>query len=252
MLWLNPGVLIAHRQVQFFSASPLQYHGSEVAMKRSALILGLFALGATVTLSDPAHARWRRQSRGRMRSHQRDRIANRDRPAYYQPTSTPQTYQSGASVQFQPDYSATRSSDGRLTEQQVQNFRTTYDQQQSRQGPHDSDISRYRLTIPNVKWRSAYGLIAIYGLRPHEVFSCDLSRFPLLQVNEGTKTDQRVVYPFSPEWADQWDLVGDLPTVSGKTTTDLGLRVTHAFSRYSLPFPPLSFASLLSRAIDGL
>lgn len=104
--------------------------------------------------------------------------------------------------------------------------------------PSDSEVTHYRLTIPNLEWRRAYSLIAVYGLRPHEVFSCDLSRFPLLQVHDGTKTDQRLVYPFYPEWAEQWDLQGDLPSVTGANNTALGQRVTQSFKRYSIPFPP--------------
>lgn len=104
--------------------------------------------------------------------------------------------------------------------------------------PSDSDIAHYRATIPNPDWQRVYSLIAVYGLRPHEVFNCDLERFPLLQVHDGTKTDQRLVYPFYPEWAERWDLVGSLPACTGATNTDLGQRVTHAFTRYKIPFPP--------------
>lgn len=104
--------------------------------------------------------------------------------------------------------------------------------------PSDLEVSQQRLAIPNLQWRRAYSLIAVYGLRPHEVFNCDLARFPLLQVHDGTKTDQRLVYPFYPEWSERWDLVGELPSVTGKTNTDLGNRVTHAFDRYQIPFVP--------------
>jgi integrase len=104
--------------------------------------------------------------------------------------------------------------------------------------PGDLEVAHYRSTIPNLEWRRVYGLLAVYGLRPHEAFSCDLSRFPLVQVAAETKTGARLVYPFYPEWAESWELKGALPLVSGKTNSDVGNRVTHAFKRYSIPFPP--------------
>ena len=107
-----------------------------------------------------------------------------------------------------------------------------------RELPLDADIDRVRLTIPNPEWRRLYGLLAVYGLRPHEAFSLDLSQFPLARVGEATKTGSRIVYPFYPEWAETWDLVGSLPSVTGKNNTALGHRVNHAFQRYQIPFPP--------------
>lgn len=104
--------------------------------------------------------------------------------------------------------------------------------------PNDLQISETRLKIPSEEWRRVYSLLAVYGLRPHEVFTADLVRFPLCEVNSDTKTGARLVYPFYPEWAEQWDLIGPLPLCTGATNTDLGQRVTHAFSRYGLPFPP--------------
>lgn len=104
--------------------------------------------------------------------------------------------------------------------------------------PNDSQITQLRFTIPNPEWQRAYSLIAVYGLRPHEVFLCNLDRFPLCEVAEGTKTGSRLIYPFYPEWAEAWDLKGTLPTVTGRDNTALGQRVTHAFSRYGLPWPP--------------
>ena len=107
-----------------------------------------------------------------------------------------------------------------------------------RELPSDTDIDRIRLTIPNPKWRRLYGLLTVYGLRPHEAFTLDLSQFPLIRVGEQTKTGSRIIYPFYPEWAESWDLVGDLPSVTGRNNTALGNRVNHAFQRYSIPFPP--------------
>ncbi|GAB4465598.1 MAG: site-specific integrase [Elainellaceae cyanobacterium] len=104
--------------------------------------------------------------------------------------------------------------------------------------PNDEAIAFWRQRIPNPTWQRVYGLLACYGLRPHEVFSLDFADFPLLQVGEGTKTGSRLIYPLYPEWASQWNLPGDLPSVSGKNNSDLGNRVTKAFRRYAVPFTP--------------
>lgn len=104
--------------------------------------------------------------------------------------------------------------------------------------PSDRDVAQYRETIPSSEWRRVYSLIAVYGLRPHEVFSLDLADFPLVRVGEETKTGSRLIFPFYPEWAESWDLLGNLPAVTGKNNVALGNRVNHAFSRYHIPFPP--------------
>ncbi|PSB18419.1 integrase [Phormidesmis priestleyi ULC007] len=104
--------------------------------------------------------------------------------------------------------------------------------------PVDATIAAWREKIPNPQWQYVYGLIATYGIRPHEVFHCNLDKFPVLQVEEPTKTGQRRVYPFYPEWLEQWNLRAvNLPKVSGRNNSDLGSRVSHQFIRYEVPFP---------------
>lgn len=104
--------------------------------------------------------------------------------------------------------------------------------------PTDDAIALWRDKIPNAEWQRVYGLIAVYGLRPHEVFLCSLDRLPILEIFDETKTGSRLVYPYYPEWATGWNLIGTLPEVTGKTNSDLGSRVTHAFRRYKVPFKP--------------
>ena len=77
-----------------------------------------------------------------------------------------------------------------------------------------------------------------FGLLPHELFHCNLTNFPILEVGEG-KTGNRKVYPFYPEWCELWNLnEGTLPVITGRTNSDLGNRVTQAFKRYGIPFAP--------------
>ncbi|MEO0434255.1 MAG: hypothetical protein AAF151_21435 [Cyanobacteria bacterium J06656_5] len=60
-------------------------------------------------------------------------------------------------------------------------------------------------------WRRLAGVIAAYGLRPHEVFFSKLTRNEngtlVCNVTKG-KTGPRIIDPFYPEWPDRWNLAG--------------------------------------------
>ncbi|MDZ4875180.1 MAG: hypothetical protein CLLPBCKN_004576 [Chroococcidiopsis cubana SAG 39.79] len=104
--------------------------------------------------------------------------------------------------------------------------------------PSDRAIATEFNKIPAGDWRWAYGILATYGLRNHELFHLDFSKFPVLLVQDG-KTGSRRVYPIYPEWAIQWELENvNLPRCTGKTNSDLGNRVTHAFKRLDISFNP--------------
>jgi integrase len=104
--------------------------------------------------------------------------------------------------------------------------------------PDDQAIAAWFHQLPAGCWQWAYGVLATYGLRNHELFHLDFSKFPVLLVQEG-KTGSRRVYPIYPEWATQWELENvNLPQCTGKTNSDLGNRVTHAFKRLDIPFRP--------------
>lgn len=109
--------------------------------------------------------------------------------------------------------------------------------------PSDELIVESFNKIPNPKWRWVYGVMAAYGLRPHEVFHLDTENLEqggyLLKVLESTKTGYREVPPLHPEWVEQFGLrEKQLPNVTGKTNRELGCSVGRAFGRYHLPFPP--------------
>jgi integrase len=100
----------------------------------------------------------------------------------------------------------------------------------------DENILTCYNQIQNPCWQWAYGAIATYGLRNHEVFYLDMSRFPIAQVKEG-KTGARQVWPLQPAWAEQWDLANvNLPPVTGKCHADFGSRVTKFFAHAALGF----------------
>jgi integrase len=106
--------------------------------------------------------------------------------------------------------------------------------------PDDHEIVACQKEIVNPQWKWAYGMIATFGLRPHELFHIDQEKFKtsgLVYVCKG-KTGERLVFPFYPEWVEAWDLKNiQSPQVSGSTNSDLGMRVTRAFSRLRIPFP---------------
>ncbi|MEN9878533.1 MAG: hypothetical protein RLZZ158_1572 [Cyanobacteriota bacterium] len=126
-------------------------------------------------------------------------------------------------------------------------------QAQFRQLPSDGAILEAADLIPNPGWRLAFGLMATYGLRNHEVFFTDLGGLAsdpdaVLRVLPTTKTGEHQVWPFQPEWVELFELraLGQrgelLPPVCtdlGRTTLQqVGRRVAEQFRRYELPFTP--------------
>ena len=122
-----------------------------------------------------------------------------------------------------------------------------------RQLPSDHQILESILRIPNPRWRLAYGLMATYGLRNHEVFFSDLSALcrggdRVIRVLPTTKTGEHQVWPFNPDWVERFDLLrlgtepDALPVIStdlSKTTLQqVGRRVSEQFRRYELPLTP--------------
>ncbi|MDX2213186.1 MAG: hypothetical protein SFY66_07845 [Oculatellaceae cyanobacterium bins.114] len=73
--------------------------------------------------------------------------------------------------------------------------------------PADALIVRVRDELQHEGWRWVLGMMACYGLRPHEVFLVDLSEFPVVIIPDTNKTKtERFVYPLYPEWAEEWQL----------------------------------------------
>ncbi len=119
-----------------------------------------------------------------------------------------------------------------------------------RQLPQDDAIVELLERIPNASWRLAYGLMATYGLRNHEVFFCDLSALApggdrVLRVLPTSKTGEHQVWPFQPGWVERFELerLGRDPGILPMICTDLrsttlkqvGQRVAEQFRRYELP-----------------
>lgn len=120
-------------------------------------------------------------------------------------------------------------------------------QTQVRQLPSDAEILAVWHQIPNPAWRFVYGVMAAYGLRNHEVFFCNYSALSrgetMIQVLPTTKTGSHEVWPFYPEWIEEFDLrnvrLPEIETDLTKTTLQkVGQRVTAQFRRYQVPFSP--------------
>ena len=124
---------------------------------------------------------------------------------------------------------------------------------QFRRLPSDGQILQLIEQIPNPAWRLAYGLMATYGLRNHEVFFCDLSALApggdrVIRVLPTSKTGEHQVWPFQPDWVERFELagLGSDPGLLPAVCTDLrrttlqqaGRRVAEQFRRYGLPITP--------------
>ncbi|MDA0673176.1 MAG: hypothetical protein O3C67_05660, partial [Cyanobacteria bacterium] len=115
-----------------------------------------------------------------------------------------------------------------------------------RELPADDLIAEWRERIHYKPWQWFYGMLAAYGLRPHEAFFCKFIEGDedyALQVLEG-KTGPRVVYPLYIEWVQRWQLweiqcprVTLSPTVS-EVYEEYGRRACRQFKRYGIPFVP--------------
>ncbi|WP_320674328.1 site-specific integrase [Prochlorococcus sp. MIT 1341] len=119
--------------------------------------------------------------------------------------------------------------------------------------PNDNLILKFWELIPNPRWRLAYGLMATYGLRNHEIFFSDLSSLSkngdkVIRVLPNTKTGEHQAWPFHPDWIKRFGLerLGEEPTALPEINTDLakttlqqvGRRVSEQFRRYNLPLTP--------------
>ena len=101
--------------------------------------------------------------------------------------------------------------------------------------PTDEQIAEWRSQISHAGWRWLYGMLAAYGLRPHEAYKADLVDFPTVRVPPDTKTGTRFVWPLFPEWVNQWELANKtlppLKNIPGYTNGQLGTKTAKFFER---------------------
>ena len=110
---------------------------------------------------------------------------------------------------------------------------------------------------PIVRW--TYGMMAAYGIRPHEVYHLDCSRMgkdDVLTVLRG-KTGRRVVYSCHARWVNDFRLweVQAPNAKSEMSNKRLGERTSKAFKRHSVPHVPYAlrhaYAIRLARMPNG-
>ncbi|MEO0838766.1 MAG: site-specific integrase [Cyanobacteria bacterium J06643_5] len=117
-----------------------------------------------------------------------------------------------------------------------------------------------------------YALLAIYGLRPREIFNQpDLdwlvageNKHNTFKVHESNKTGYREVFPFVPEWIELFDLFNQdninllkkyiLEVKNFKSLDSKVSNVSHCFVRYSFGFKPydLRHACAIRAHLQGI
>jgi hypothetical protein len=103
--------------------------------------------------------------------------------------------------------------------------------------PPDETIREWRDRVPNAGWCWVFGMIAVFGLRPHETFLCEFVDQYSVRVFDETKTGSRLAYAVPPEWVAEWNLMEVCrPNVTAKKPGDYGDRNKRQFQRYKIPF----------------
>ena len=101
-----------------------------------------------------------------------------------------------------------------------------------REIPSDETIAEIWKNLSNPAYRWVWGMIAAYGVRPHEIAHVDrpsISRSSVLWILDG-KTGARRVRPLHPEWFDKFKLYEPLlPDLNWKRPNDA---IGHAIGRY--------------------
>ena len=116
--------------------------------------------------------------------------------------------------------------------------------------PTDEQIEFYYQAIAkkDCSWAYVFGILAVFGLRPQEVFYSNLNlqtEQPFLEVLEG-KTDFRIVLPYPVNWLKDFNLLTPLlpknviiPDYRSKNlVSDLSNIPCRAFQKFGVPFPP--------------
>lgn len=107
---------------------------------------------------------------------------------------------------------------------------------QPRELPSDEAISQCRERLASEAWRWAYGCVAVFGLRPHEIFYIGTIANGICEVRGG-KTGARKVWALYPEWCHDWQLDRKIPPdCSGRDNAALGHRMAQALRRAEMPF----------------
>jgi integrase len=107
--------------------------------------------------------------------------------------------------------------------------------------PEDELIAEWYTRLKNPGWKWIFGMIATYGLRPHEAFCLDYAALRSGSVVASVlagKTGARRVWPFYPEWHEMFNLSAvHLPPISlERNHTAIGGSACRYFRGIGLPF----------------
>lgn len=110
--------------------------------------------------------------------------------------------------------------------------------------PSDFDIKQVWSSIPNKKWQNAFAVMAVFGIRNHEVFRSKLvegNGSLLCLVGDSTKTGTRLAFPYPTSWVNDFGLHPEsaFPELDESANNQrLGQQVSLQFQRYGIGFPP--------------
>jgi hypothetical protein len=113
----------------------------------------------------------------------------------------------------------------------------------SRKIPSDEDILYWYRRIDKERDRWAYGMMAAFGIRPHEIFHINRERLKeqpdRVEIAEETKTGHRTAWALPPEWSKEFDLLA-LPRCSSnaKDNSSKGQLIARWFKQHNIPFKP--------------
>lgn len=123
-----------------------------------------------------------------------------------------------------------------------------------RELPTDNEILDIWSSINNESWQWVVSALAIYGLRPHELFRINTDRLnedpPVLEVQEDSKTGFRIVYPCaSSAWSEMPVTEVLLPKIdtTGKNNNQLGNKIGQEFRERAFPFTPYDLRHAYAR-----
>jgi integrase len=92
-------------------------------------------------------------------------------------------------------------------------------------------------------WAWVAGMMAAYGLRPHECWAVQeftvVEGIPVVSIGADTKTGARLVRPLPPDWVELWKLPqGGPPALTVDRPKDYGERTARHFKRCEVGFRP--------------
>lgn len=146
-----------------------------------------------------------------------------------------------------------------VTPELPKNLKGKYKPTTDRDLVSDEEIIKYWQQIPHPEWRWVYGILATYGLRPHELFHLDLSRLsedvPILEVLKPTKTRDRLVYPLPAEWVTDFGLTNVIIpnwNCEGKSNKQLGAIISSWFNNNRAYVPITAYYLRDAYAVRGV